>query len=112
MNLDIIQVFIEQVGEWVTLRRLAGPQQIPFDVQAKAFISGFQPHELVGTTIIQGDMKVILGAKEIAQRQWPAPPRKGDRIIIGGKNGAVEACETINIGDTICRYNLQVRGAQ
>ncbi len=111
MNLDDIQAFIDEVGEWCTLRRLSGPQQIPFDVEVKEFCVGFQPHELVGP-IVQGDMKVTIGAKEISERQWPGPPRKGDRFILRGKDGAVESCDTVNIGNVDCRYNLQVRGAQ
>jgi hypothetical protein len=111
MNLDFIQTFIEQVGETVTIQRLFGPQQIPFSVDVKAFCVGFQPQELVDP-IIQGAQKITIGHKEIAERQWPGPPRKGDRIIIRGRESVIEACDVVNIGTTICRYNLHVRGAE
>jgi len=106
-----IQRAIDETGSPVILRRLSGTQQIKFDVRTTAVITGFQPNELVGG-ISQGDRRVIIGPRDIAARQWPAPPRKGDRVFIGTVETTVEAVEVVDVRGQIVRYNMVVRGAE
>jgi len=106
-----IQAAIDVVGEIVTLRRLTGPLQIPFDVTTRAVVVGFQPDELVGG-IIQGDKRVIMGPRDLTVRQWPQPPRKGDQIIIRGRINTIEGVDDVSLGGVTVRYNILVRGAE
>jgi hypothetical protein len=106
-----VQAAIDDVGSPVILRRLSGPQQIKFDVRTNAVISGFAPDELVGG-IIQEDRRVIIGPRDIQARQWPAPPRKGDKVLIGDVETTVLASETVDVRGQIVRYNLVVRGGE
>lgn len=96
-----------EAGEHVTLRRLGTPNT---DVTTWAAIRRYQPNELVNG-IVQGDQNVIISNIEIAAASWPGPPRKGDFIIRQGNTVlAVEGVETVRVGTTIVRHNLQVRG--
>lgn len=104
-----IQSAINDEGQIVTLRRLTGPRQIPFDVETKAVVTGFKPAELVGG-IIQGDKRIIIGPQDIARWQWPGPPRKGDQIIIRGRVSTIEAVDPVEGRGEVVRYNILARG--
>lgn len=96
-------------GETVTLRRMTGTQRIPLDVECRAVVTGYAPNELVGS-IEQGDRKVILSPTEMRRRQWVWPPRRGDRVLIGGKTFQVEAVDNRTAGDELVRTELRIRG--
>ncbi|HVJ31661.1 MAG TPA: hypothetical protein VND94_00985 [Terriglobia bacterium] len=100
---------LRQHGEDVILRRPAGTQQIPLEVACRAMVSGYQPAELLGG-IVQGDTKVILSPTEMVGRQWPWPPRRNDKCIIGGAVKNIEAVDAVSMNNRLVRINLQVRG--
>lgn len=98
----------------VTVRRYhgAGAGKTRFDAEdVPARVAGYAPEEIAGS-IQQGDQRVILDAAALEARQWPAPPRTGDRIIIGNQDTTVQFCDpnTRKIGQTIIAYECQCRG--
>jgi hypothetical protein len=110
-------------GQPITLQRLtlAGSEQIPFGVDAMAFVRGDQPNELT-QTVTQKDVTVIMSPTEINRSGWPgatpAPagagdkriPRKPDRIITKRGQLTVQTAAGIYIGDTLVRINIRARG--
>jgi hypothetical protein len=120
-------------GQDVVLQRIiqgAGGQQIKYRVDARAFVRGYQPAELVGG-ILQGDSKVVLSAAEIEQQGWPGPaastplstppvitpseqdrrvPRKDDDIKIQGKWRNIEVAVPIYLDGELVRIELTARG--
>lgn len=98
----------------VTMRRLqgVGAAQVKFDAEdLRARIAGYGPDELIGP-ILQGDRRVILLAEDLEERQWPAPPRSGDRCIVGDVTMTVISVDghTRKVGETLIAYEIQVRG--
>lgn len=104
-----VAAIIQRAGQTVILRRLTGTQLIPFDVEVKASIRGYQPHELVGK-IQQGDREVIIANAEILARQWPGPPEQDDAVVIDGVDTSIEAVETRRYRDEVALHVLRVRG--
>ena len=119
-------------GEDVTLiRTTLGPagSLIPFSVDCRAQVRGYQPHDLIaGSGIVQGDSIVTLSPTEINAAQWPGPvvvavganapgtdarvpsKNRGDRIVIAGKARAVEACAPVYLNGVLVRLVCQVKG--
>jgi hypothetical protein len=106
-----IEAFIDDVGGPVTLRRVTGTQQIRFDVGLNAVVVGFRADEMAGG-IIQGDRMIIVGTRDISNRQWPAPPRKGDKVIQRGVEMTIESVDVVEVAGQIVRYNCISRGAE
>ena len=102
---------IAREGQAVELRRLTGtgPNQVWFGVELQAFVRQFRAQDLVGG-ITQGDRQVIVSDAEIEARQWPGPPRKGDKAVIDGKTVNVESVETRRLRGSVAMHVLQVRG--
>lgn len=110
MNLEDVADAIEMNGQPITLRRLA-PQGIRFDVNVTAMVREYRPDEQTGG-IVQGDRRVIISNRAIAQWQWPGPPRMGDQVIIAGKIATLKANpETIRVGNVVVRHTMLVSGA-
>ncbi len=104
MSPDSVQAMIDRLGETTILRR-----QGQSDLSVKAKVRFFSPAELVGG-IIQGDRRAAIGNAEIAAAGWPGPPKKGDFLVIDGAARAVQACNSVKIGDDYAMHVLQVRG--
>lgn len=96
-----------KVGRPMILRRRVSSP--PTDVTVRGVNKGYQPQELVGT-ITQGDTKVIFSNIEIASAAWPAPPKKGDFMVIDGVEKSIMAVEQKFFATTIVVYVCQVRG--
>jgi hypothetical protein len=111
MTTETIADVIDRQGQTITLRRLTGTQQIPFDVTVKAVARGYKPTDLIaGSGIVQGDRMVTISSREIDARQWPGPPRRNDKVIIDGFTINVEAVESRQLGEDLAMYVMQVRG--
>jgi hypothetical protein len=110
-SIPSIAARIGREGQPVTLRRLTGTgaNQVPFDVELFGFVRSYRPEELTAG-ITQGDRVVRISDAEIAERQWPGPPRKGDRVVIDGRVTNVEAVETRRLRRAVAMHILQVRG--
>ena len=100
-------------GQPVTLRRITGtaPSQTTTDVACTAIVRGFDPATLSPAAgLQQGDRHVTITNHEIAAAAWPGPPRKGDRVLIGGATTTVQSVETRQHRAAIDRHILVVRG--
>jgi hypothetical protein len=85
---------IARFGQPVNLQRLTGTTtQVRHEVVCRAVVRGYEPVQLIGS-ITQGDREVAITNTEIADAQWPGPPRNGDRCIIDGRTTTIQACDT------------------
>lgn len=115
---------LREYGQDVILRRVVGTtNQTNVDCPCRALVRGYQAAELTGS-VIQGDSHVILSATDIIRAQWPGGepvgnpprstdprvPRKGDKIIIGGRIRNIEAASPTYVNDILLRIDAQVRG--
>jgi hypothetical protein len=104
------------LADRVTVTSTAGPKsgrvaKTVTNIAARAM--AYQPQEIVGTTVIQGDTKVILLKSDLVAKGYPVPPVKGDQIVVNGKTLTVEAVDqnTRKSGTEIIAYEVQARGA-
>lgn len=111
-------------GQDVVLQRITGAvNQATFSAKVRAFVRGYQPHELVGS-IIQGDSLVIISPTGISAAQWPGPqviktppsttdskvPVTGDKCVIAGKTRNIQGANPFYLDGELVRLELQVRG--
>jgi hypothetical protein len=110
MTPERIAALISQFGQPVTLQRMSGTTtQIRHDVVCQAIVRGYEPVQLIGS-IIQGDRQVTTTNAEIADAQWPGPPRSGDRCVIDGRTTTIQACDIRRLRNEIVLHLIQVRG--
>jgi hypothetical protein len=104
---------MDEAGEVVTFRRYtgAGANRPRFDADVRARVMDYTPDELVGT-IVQGDRKLIVLAEDLITAQVPLDLRKGDKIVVRGKELNIEAVDdnTRRVQGVLIAYELQVRG--
>ncbi len=97
----------------VVVRRYTGTgENAPFfDVSVGARVVGYEPHELLGL-IQQGDRRVIMLAEDLSDAQFPLPLRKGDKVLVRGRELNIEAVDdnTRRVQGVLVAYELQVRG--
>jgi hypothetical protein len=110
MTPERIAALISQFGQPVTLQRTTGGlTQVRHDVVCQAIVRGFEPVQLIGG-IVQGDRQVVISNAEIADAQWPGPPRVGDRCVIDGRTTTIQACDIRRLRNEIVLHLIQVRG--
>lgn len=102
---------LAEVGEPLTLRRYtgAGPNRPWFDATAAGREVDYDEREVVGT-IMASDRKIILLVEDLIAQQFPIPPRKGDKVLVGDRVLNVEAAPTRKIGIVPIAYEIQARG--
>jgi len=104
---------MDTAGQWIAIRRYtgAGEDRPWFEAPARARIVGYDPDELVGN-IQQGDRRVILLYEDMIAAQFPVPPRRGDKAVVGGRELNVESVddEKRRFMGELMAYELQVRG--
>lgn len=81
----------------------------PIAVTLTGYSRDYRPEELVGG-LMQGDIKVEIGADEIAAAAWPGPPRKPDRIAVDGKTYTMQGASALYDGDTLAGWSIWARG--
>ena len=103
---------VEEAGQDVVLKRITGTSnQASLEVTVRAAVRGYRPNDIVaGSGIIQGDRKVIMSPTQMRDRQWPWPPKNGDKMIINGATVSVQAVNQVVVGNEMVRIELQVRG--
>lgn len=103
---------MDAAGEVVVFRRFtgAGSARPYFDAELRARVTDYEPKELVGT-IQAGDRRLVALADDLIAAQVP-PPRKGDKIVVRGKELNIEAVDdnTRRVQGVLIAYELQVRG--
>lgn len=104
---------IDAVGETVTIRRYtgAGANRPYFDVSVRARVVGCTPQEIVGA-IQEGDRKVILLAEDMIAAQAPLDLRKGDKIVVRGREMDIHVADdsTRRVAGKIVAYEIMARG--
>jgi hypothetical protein len=104
---------IDRLGQVAQLRRLTGTgsNQTWHEVSLRVFARQFRAQEIVaGSSLQQGDRQVIAHASEIDAAQWPAPPRRDDKLLLEGRLLNVQSVETVRVGERVERYNMVCRG--
>jgi hypothetical protein len=104
---------LDNLGEPVEVRRYtgtAGPDRPYFDATVIARVTDYQPSDLVGD-IRQGDRHVILMQEDLIAAQFPMPVRQTDKIVVRGKECAIEKLDdsTRRIGTTLIAYEARVK---
>jgi hypothetical protein len=110
---------LAQNGETVVLQRLTGAAQVGFSVDCRAFVRGYRPSELAGN-VAQGDSMAVISPTDIKRAGWPGGfplpgrdplvPVKGDKLVVAGRQRAIEAAAPIYLGGELVRIELQVKG--
>lgn len=99
--------------ETVVLRRLTGntPSAMKLEVTVRARVMGLSEAELAGG-ITQDNQVLLMLAEDLTAAQFPAPPRKGDQVVVRGRTAAVEFVDplTRSIGGTSIAFRVRVRG--
>jgi hypothetical protein len=108
-DLSDIALALREYGRTMKLRRRIGTTTSYTDVDVMGTDKGYEAAEIAGL-LQQGDRKVVIGTSEIVTASWPAPPRKGDFLVIDGVSTAVQGAEPRYSGPTILAYRLWVRG--
>lgn len=98
------------VGRAMTLRRRVGTSASFTDVTVTGATRDYRPGERAAGGIAEGDIEVTIGTAETTAAAWPAPPRKGDLIVIDGRSWAVQGAETLRHAATVAAYRMQCRG--
>lgn len=96
-------------GEDVTVRRYTAPSGDPrpkTDIEARASVRAVKPEELVGE-IDQTSSKVVLSPTGLSAL---LPLRKGDKIVVQGKERNVELPKPIFVDGTLVRIDVMVTG--
>lgn len=88
--------------------RLVRPSGGLADGIGRGFCRDFKPEELVGS-IQQGDRLAILSPTWLAPIGWLAA-KEGDRVTFGQRWYRVQAADLMEIGDTVVRVELHLRG--
>ena len=96
---------LNEYGSPMTLTRLPSTS-----VTVQGVARGYQVSEITGG-IKQGDREVIISSAEITAATWPAPPRGGDQMLIGGRTFQVIGADPVTVSGTDIRYTIHVRGA-
>lgn len=96
-------------GETVVLRRYTAPSGDPrpkTDISAKASVRADKGEELVGT-IDQTWSKAVVSPTGIAAL---LPIRKGDKLVVQGRERNIELPKPILIADVLVRIDLFISG--
>jgi hypothetical protein len=101
-------------GRPMTLRRLitagSGGSASTYNVIiVKGVKWSFRPDQLTGG-VLQGDAIVEILQDDLTAKTWPAPPRKGDTMIIDSRTWTVQGNEALYEDITNIGHSIWVRG--
>ena len=97
---------LAQHGQPVTLRR---PGATDTDVALTAFVRVAKVDPLAqGVDAAQAGTMVVLSPTGFGS--WPAPPARGDQLLIAGRLVHVDEAEVVRMGASVVRYNRWVAG--
>lgn len=102
---------IAEHGQDVTLRR-AVQNEDAIERDARAFVRGYRPDELVGG-IQQGDTQVTISPTSLPQEFADTDAdrlRRNDRIVIDGRRRNIEFANPVRMNGVLVRINCLVRG--
>jgi hypothetical protein len=96
-------------GEIVTVRRYTAPTGDPrpkTDIASRASVRAVKPEELAGE-IDQTGSKIVLSPTGIGSL---LPLRKGDKIVVQGRERNIELPKPIFVDGTLVRIDVMVMG--
>lgn len=106
-------LYARTLQEAIQIRRYtgAGANRPYFDTQARARVTGYQPHELVGN-IQQGDRKAIVYAQDLVDAGFALPVTNNDKLMARGREFAILAADhsTRRDEDVLIAIEIQARG--
>jgi hypothetical protein len=80
---------IARRGQWVILRRISGqaPHAAVFDAMVRAIVMDYRPQSEVMAVkreggITQGGRNVIVMRDDLAEKRFPLPVKKNDKLIL------------------------------
>lgn len=95
-------------GETMTLQRTG---QSDLSVKGKRLRPGGAGSSQAVGAVAQNMITVKISNAEIAAASWPGPPRKGDKLVMGGRTYTLEADSDVrgDAGTTLAHF-LVVKG--
>jgi cobalamin biosynthesis protein CobT len=109
-----VAAVIREHGEAMTLKRqlTADPQTFStVALYGKRYRPAGQAAEQVVDDVGQARLDIIVSNDEIAAGSWAGPPRKGDILVIAGRDYELVAdADTRKNGDAIVEHRLTVVG--
>jgi len=119
---DLDQELAAEGSDALLVRITGTTNQARFEARVRAYAVGYLPREL-GDQIIQGDTKVTISPTDLERAGWPGAqvgtpvgdvrvPRKGDKIVLEGRERNIEAATPWYINGELVRIDLQCRGQQ
>jgi SPP1 family predicted phage head-tail adaptor len=101
------RAFANFFGEDVLIRRFtgSGTPRPKTDVSARAWVTGYQPQELIGP-IVLGDIKVTVMVDTLAA---VLPVTTNDKIVIRGKELAIKSVDTYTHSEAGYLVALEIR---
>lgn len=116
MDLNATANLLERSGgSRIRLRRQTG-KGLYIEVRCAARVTKWTPEMRAQIAaaggIAQGDRIVVISNREISERRWPGPPRRGDIVIIEGEGNTtiVQACDTSTLENVPMRHDMTIRG--
>lgn len=117
MNVDSVKASYRRAfKDRVTVRRYVagttGNNRPHFDVEnIQANVTGYAPHELVGT-IAQGDRKILAMVDDLIAAKFALPLTSTDKLVVDGKEIAIQAVDgsTRQVNGVLICYEIQARG--
>lgn len=104
-----VEAAVEEYGRAMVLRRRVGTTNAFTSVSLKGIFRSYSPGELLAG-IAQGDARVVILNKEMAAASWPAPPAKGDQLVIAGRIWTLMGAYPRTLGEVVLVFELWVRG--
>lgn len=109
---DKISFALHRFGHAMTLRRETlgpGGKTIPLDVTVYGTTDGAIISKLIGS-VVQTGMHVVFSNAEIADAQWPGPPKTGDKLIDGGTMRTLGSVEIKDLASEILVFACEMTG--
>lgn len=111
---------LARTGEFLKIARLTdapeGEQEPFYCERIPAKVKFVQPQEIIsiGKGGAVQETLIVISPTRLSRRQWPAPPRKDDRIWITDASGNeipgnIESITELHVQSTVVRYNLMCR---
>jgi hypothetical protein len=111
-GVELLAVYREQCKHVVTVRRYSGTGQArtKVDYTAAGYAQAYGTKELLGT-IVQGDVKVIAIAADLAANGMTLPVMATDKVVVDGRELAIQIVKSRkSIDGVIVAYEVQARG--
>jgi hypothetical protein len=101
---------LARTGELITIARLHDAPdggQVMFKCEGiPAKVQLLAPQELTASL---PDSVIIISPTRLRERQWPARPKRDDRVYVGALVANIESVVEHRVNGVVCRYQLAVK---